>query len=388
MEFLLSVVIPTKNRYSNLIPLISALVERSSSELEIVIEDNSEDNEIFLKFYENMNSKNIKYFYCKEWRSVGTNSDQAILHSTGKYVMFIGDDDAFVRQTIDVVKIMDEFNIDSCGCDYSYYRWPTALGNGKNSFEYMALGDLVRWPNLDKEISKIMKNGIQGKRNLPGVYHGIVRRDILNKIYERAGSFFPGPSPDMSNSFALSFFVKKHMILSIPFVIDGYSKASTGHLTEEKKHIGKLEDQIFLPKETINEWTEQIPKIWLPNTIWPESAIQAIKKCGYEELFEKFNYTAMYIKISHLYPQCRAICKEYIRKYSGWIKWLLTYIGVVCSFIRNRAREKKSLLFLKKIIFSESMSIEDAIKMTERIIVEKQMIELLDKKMENYRRGR
>lgn len=40
MEFLLSVVIPTKNRYSNLIPLISALVERSSSELEIVIEDN------------------------------------------------------------------------------------------------------------------------------------------------------------------------------------------------------------------------------------------------------------------------------------------------------------------------------------------------------------
>ena len=71
MEFLLSVVIPTKNRYSNLIPLISALVERSSSELEIVIEDNSEDNEIFLKFYENMNSKNIKYFYCKEWRSVG-----------------------------------------------------------------------------------------------------------------------------------------------------------------------------------------------------------------------------------------------------------------------------------------------------------------------------
>lgn len=50
MGYLLSVVIPTKNRYETLIPLIRVLAKWDDADLEIVIEDNSDDNNEFISF--------------------------------------------------------------------------------------------------------------------------------------------------------------------------------------------------------------------------------------------------------------------------------------------------------------------------------------------------
>lgn len=361
-----------------------AKLDVNHNDLEIVIEDNSENNEEFQTFFETTDQTNIKYFYSKEWRSVSDNSNQAILHSTGKYVSFIGDDDAVGRQIVDVARLMEEYQIDSCGCDYTLYRWPEALLHDKNSFEYHSKGAFVRWPQIDKELDDMLRNGIQSKKNIPGVYHGIVSRNILNHVYEKTGTFFPGPSPDMANSVAVSLYVKRHMITSIPFLIDGYSKSSTGHLTEKKAHIGKLEEQSFLPKNVLRNWTEEIPKIWLPNTIWPESAIQAFSKCGRQDLTEKFNYTAMYIKISILYPQCKGLCREYLKKYSTIKNIIATYIQITITYLKNRIKDSGSRAAQEAIHVKEPISIEKAIKKSEEIIDSRRQIlrlkKLLDEK--------
>ena len=48
----------------------------------------------------------MKYYYTKEQISVKENSDLAILHSSGEYVCFIGDDDGVSRHILKVVKYM------------------------------------------------------------------------------------------------------------------------------------------------------------------------------------------------------------------------------------------------------------------------------------------
>ena len=221
-NYLVSIVIPTKNRYATLFPLVESLKKicLGNQELELVVHDNSEDNNDAIVFFESINCPNIKYVHSAEWLSVGDNSDKAILLSSGEFVSFIGDDDAIVPEIIDIARWMKKYNIDSCGCNYSLYRWPTALIKGNNSFEYKASNEVYREIDCKKKVKNIMKNGIQSKKDLPGVYHGLVKRAILDKIFEKTGTFFPGPSPDMANAFALSMFVHRHVMIKIHFIID------------------------------------------------------------------------------------------------------------------------------------------------------------------------
>ncbi len=381
MGYLLSVVIPTKNRYETLIPLIRVLAKWDDADLEIVIEDNSDDNNEFISFFNTLINPNVKYYYNNTWRSVVDNSDQAILHSGGKYVTFIGDDDAVVRQITEIVRIMDRYQIDSCGCDYVLYRWPSALTDKKGSFEYHPKGSLIRRPNVEKELDYMLQNGLQSKQNIPGVYHGIVKRTVLEQVYKQTGTFFPGPSPDMANSVAVALFSKRHIMTSIPFIVDGYSKASKGHLTEAKEHIGRLEDQPFLPKDTLQDWTKEIPKIWLPNTIWPESAMQAMIRCGRKDLTARFNYTAMYIKIAALYPQCKKICRKYIQQYSGWKRYLVAYFFVTKSYFKNRIKKLREKLSYKRVYIRQTISVDEAIRKTEEQIEKGEWITQMEKKL-------
>ena len=64
MRPLLSIVIPTKNRYFTLINLVEKLLTWDNDDYEVVVQDNSEDNSDiidFLKKYEN--NKNLRYFH-------------------------------------------------------------------------------------------------------------------------------------------------------------------------------------------------------------------------------------------------------------------------------------------------------------------------------------
>lgn len=370
MYYLLSIVIPTKNRYETLIPLLEVISQYASNELELVIQDNSDNNSLFLKYLKGKENPNIKYKYTKEWLSVGENCDKAILSSSGEYVSFIGDDDAFAPQIIQIARIMKEKKVDSCNCDYVLYRWPTALGKNRNSYEYKTSFEITEFCDLKKKLKNTMSEGIQNKKGFPGVYHGIVRREILDKVFKTTGSFFPGPSPDMANAFSLALFIKKHINTSIPFIIDGYSKASTGHLTEEKKHVGMLEEQPFLPKDTVENWTKQLPQIWLPNTIWPESAIQALKRCGRTDMLKNINFNAVYIKISVMYPEYKSICRELSQKYSSNFNYLKTYLIIGIKYVCNKIRLGK----VKGKFIKNEITIKEAIMKTSAIIDDNDMI--------------
>lgn len=361
MSILLSVVIPTKNRYETLIPLVDALIKNISVGMEIIIQDNSDDNSIMQNRYDAIET--VKYYYHKEWLSVVDNCDMAISHSNGEYVTFIGDDDAVAPQIFELAQLLKENNVDSCVCSYLMYRWPSALGNSRNSFEYYKEYNHSFVPKIEKMLTKLLRTGAHNKKGCPCVYHGIVKRELLNQVYETTGSYFPGPSPDMANSTSLLLFAKRHVVTDIPFIIDGYSKASTGHLTESKKHVGKLEDQTFLPKDTVANWTPYLPKIWLPNTIWPESAVQALKRCGLTDLANKLNFEAVYIKIGIMYPQFRGICLSMAMKNLRIGRLITTFFSSGFSYLKGRFEHKEPVFVIK-----HEINIEDAIHETSEII--------------------
>ena len=173
---------------------------------------------------------------------------------------------------MDAVSLMKQNQIDVLIPNRLLYFWPDVTSDTiyHNPFFMKVPSREIQYINPIDEVLKCLKDIRQDIMGLPHLYHGIVRRSFLNQIYDRVGTYFPGPSPDMANAIALSLIPNgKIAKFDYPLIIAG-----TGYKRIENNTKGDyqlLEKCLFLPQETINEWNENIPKIWTVRTIYAQN---------------------------------------------------------------------------------------------------------------------
>ena len=288
--FLLSIAIPTKDRYDTLFPIVQYLCTLNNDLIEIVIQDNTFDNsEIKQKLKSIGTLQNIKYCHSDQKLSVIENFDQAILHCSGEFICSIGDDDAVMPYIINIVKWMKKSRILSMNGYKPTYFWP----NQKTSYISSNDSGSLKFKNWDNKILKLkidtMLNNIISKGgtimdNIPSVYHGIIHNSILKEIYSASGTHFPGPSPDMANAIALTKFIDEHTFANLPIFISGKSIKSTGGQGIIHEHVASIEDVSHLPENTASEWDPRIPKYWTGPTIWAETILKVIEQLNLDHL--------------------------------------------------------------------------------------------------------
>lgn len=311
---ILSIVIPTKNRYEYLEILMKALLESNSNDFELVIQDNSDDNLEFLKFIHHYKQdKRLKYSHTSGWLSVVDNCDLGVDAAVGTYVCMLGDDDGILLDmSLTVCKYLIENDYAAAVVNKAQYYWPDTSHavwgdklSGKLFYEKYS-GDVKKLePNI--ALLDVLKEGASKTlKMLPRIYHSFVSLKSLNGLKVKTGSFFPGPSPDMANAVGLVPFISKYIYLDMPAVISGHSSKSTGGQGGQKKHIGKIENQSHLPKNTKDNWNSKIPFFWSGPTIYAESAYQAMKAT--ENMYiEKLSYTSLYAQCLVFEPHFRKL---------------------------------------------------------------------------------
>ncbi len=296
---LISIVIPTKNRYfylKKLLELIDGFGHKE--EIEVIVQDNSTDNTEFLQYFESMKYANIKYYYTEGVVPISYNSDLSIRNSSGEYVCFLGDDDGVTKYIVECCKWMQKNKIDVVYPDGYYYYWP----DGHPSECYKGS---MKWPKMEfkmvirdsqQELKKLLKEGITTDGTLPRLYHGIVKRDVLDCVWEKCGSYFPGASPDISNGVALSFVVDKFATIQFPICYSGASKSRGGGAVA-MKHQGTTDFKSlpFLPENIEEIWYKRVPKVWTAPTIYCESAIESMRNMGHEDLIELIDFEKLYV---------------------------------------------------------------------------------------------
>lgn len=300
-NILLSIVIPTLNRYETLLPLIKSLCKFKNNNFEIVVQDNSIDNAHFLNFYkEYINDNRIKYFYDNSSFSAIENCDLAVKKAIGKFICFIGDDDGVAEEILLCCEWMEKNDVESVFFNRAIYTWPQTNHYFKfnNSLNGKLLipktTGLISRLNVEREYSKIYSSGGQGMFNAPRLYHGIIAKSCLDELYSNLGTYFPGPVPDMSNCIALSKYVKSHYFIDIPLVITGQSSKSMSGKNAVRKHQGEISKEKSLPETTIENWDKRIPFYWSGPTIWAQASIEASKKVGIHSVIKYFNFANMY----------------------------------------------------------------------------------------------
>ena len=341
MKYLLSIIIPTKNRYEYLRYCIESLSQLDTNITEIIIQDNSDNNEDFLIFLDSNDYKNVKYFYLADMNISQTeNSELALQKATGEYVCYIGDDDGVTPWIIDIVRWMKRNKSEATVFSPASYSWPDL------EYRVFKFPDLIipyvdpRFIQLNprNELHKCLQEGGQ-IGNLPKVYHGVVSKAVLEKVKEKFGKYFPGASPDMANAVALSIVIEKYHKLKLPIIVSGTSYKSAGGMGARGQHKAQISAVKQLPRDIINNWIKEIPKIWTGESIWAHSCLEALGKLDHDELSRKFNYSKLYARMIVMHKDCWNYVKPCIKNEKTYIVTLvyipLLFFKRALKYLRN-----------------------------------------------------
>lgn len=350
---LLSIIIPTKNRYETLIPVLSTLVSNIlDARVEFVVQDNSTNNLDFLKYSNKSIDSRIKYYYSNIEMSIVDNTELAINNSKGRYILFVGDDDIVSPDIMYFVDRMDQENVKCLIYEPAYYWWnslefvntnhyfkPGAFWNPRN------INLKFEKENSKQNLQKFVDSGASFFSRLPKLYHGIVHSEIIQKIKVKWGTFLPGSSPDLSFSLSISLLIEEYQYVRFPITAFGASKNSGGGWTVSNKHYGKIEEQKHLPIGISNRWDQKLPFIWSEKTIYAQTAHEVFKNIDKKISINYLNFFASMLAYE---PYLFKLIMPKVIKYCRFN--VLWYFKIFITFLKKQIgifRRKYQMRFKK-----------------------------------------
>jgi len=314
---LLSIIIPTHNRAKYAYYSILSILSIIKDDIELVVSDTSTNNELYEKLADAsnplINNPLLKYYRPVESLDMSGNHNFVIGKAIGDYVSLIGDDDTITTDLIKAVIWAKQNNVDVVAPNIlSNYAWPdfksSFFGYGHAGRLYIPrrLGK-VNLVNSSFALHGALLNAAQGTEGLPKIYHGIVKRTLINKIIATTGKFFHGSSPDVSGALALSMYTKNFVIVDYPLTIPGASGASNTGRSAMNKHIGKIEDENQTSTFVSNGWSLGVPKFFSVETVWAHAAIETIKAHKQFHLVQQFNFHLLLANCKVKYPQYKRL---------------------------------------------------------------------------------
>lgn len=330
----LSILIPTRNRPETAALVINGLLSlKLKHNIQIVVSDNSDTNE--LERIIDINNPNLDYKFINDKITFSENFDLGIKRCLGKYICAIGDDD-YISSEIDLaIDYMDFKNIVSLSIQPAVsYFWGN-VGKEGNILQISNTKCNIKKINVKNALHKLMNNGGQGYLDyaIPKIYHGIIRRDIVEKIVKKYGKLFDSLSPDIFSAYLLSQVIEYNYVTDYPFTIPGSSSKSASGKSINSKHVGNLEDAPHFRNWSNYIWDNNIPRFYSVETIWAESLIYAIKSIGAKDMID---YKCLYFLCYRGHPNFKKSIMNCANINSIPIKWKIKrYIYLV---IKNAKR--------------------------------------------------
>jgi len=379
---ILSIVMPTKNRCEYAIKSIKSCLRIKNSNFELIVEDNSTDNDLEIEV-KRINDPRLRYYHNAAHIDMNANFENAVQKARGEYITVIGDDDAVSNVIVEAANFCKENNIDVMVTSRpSNFYWPDFISKKLGS---LMSGKLIikkytgKVEYLDPllKLKQCLKSGMSDYYGLPKLYYGIVKNNILSLLKDSAGCYFPGPSPDMANAIALCFFVKKYCSIDYPLFIPGACRKSGTGLGAQNKHTGRLENWAHLSKKYLINWSSKVPRIFSGYALWAEDAIQALKILGKEEYIE-------YLNLAYVYAHCFVKHKYYINELRPFIENSKTNLKVKILFELIKYNYQRGLSLLNNLftfkfrLFSSALVLSNINDIYEASILHDKYISKLD----------
>ncbi len=339
-DYLLSVVIPTRNRQNYAIQAVKQILDTTDQRTQVIVQDNSDDQSL-ATMIEEMKDTRVKYHYTSEQLSFVDNFEIATSMATGEYVTLIGDDDGVLPSITAIAQyaLQNGYDCVTSKVLVTYY-WPNSGAKKYGCSEETGYIRINKYSNhassvnVLKCLKKVLRNGCQfyHRSGIPKIYHGLVKNSLLEEIREKHGRLFKGLSPDIYSAFCISLMNKKTLYLDFPYTIDGNCRKSGAGAQAQGKHTGKLKDAPHFRGNPDYQWENLVPKVYSIQTIWADSGLAALRNMKQEKLIEEFNLERLcaYIMLNN-----RSIWKDTFVEYRKIrnVGYLMGTLRLIPSFL-------------------------------------------------------
>ncbi len=290
---LLSVAIPTRNRQRYCIEAIKHILSYDNQDFELVVHDHSDNKEV-ADFVLTISDDRLKYIYTEEPLSSSENMSRSIEMASGEYVCMIGDDDTILPNIFKWAKYMKDNDIESLCPGYRpEYFWPNLETGNTGTLKLVQYKGMkeIEEVNPMLRLEKLFEDGILDfpEYGLPRIYHGLVKKEVLDKVHQKMGTYFAGLSPDIYSAVSLTALVKSHIVIKETISVFGVCPQSTSSKGRLNSDDGKFERTPHLKNNENYQWDSLIPKYYCGEVIWAETAITATKDFGLDNVLKKFN---------------------------------------------------------------------------------------------------
>lgn len=404
MKYLLSIIMPTRNRSEYAVSAINSILKINSDLFELVVQDNSDDDELEKYLCFNVADRRLKYNHARNRLDVIANFNMGLEMSTGEYFTFIGDDDSVNPEILVAVVWAKQQNIDALTPSLvADYMWPDVRQKyygAKNSgnLRIKPFTGTITFPDVEQGMLNCVRNACQNLVNfvgLPKVYYGIVKRECMEKVREKTGTYFPGVSPDMSGAMAVASYVNRMCTIDYPLFVPGSSAKSTAGISAQKKHHGRLQDQPHLPDGCWNNWPDVVPEFYAVQTVWAQSGWSALKATGRDDILAEFNVPLLHAMCAVFNPQYFTFVLENYYRYIKLSNWSVIWgsFTFIYSYLQPWklrlisliSRLSNKLLPQRVVVYTNVANIEDAVhQFTDHLVKHKVCIEYFIKNEIKY----
>lgn len=323
---ILSVVVPTHNRSQYAVSCIASVLAIGDEGIQLVVSDTSTDGRLqhalsnalapFLA------DSRLKYVKTDEPSSLTKNHNAALALAEGEYVAVIGDDDAITRAALQAARWAAEHNVPIVSQTISTnYAWPdfrsrtVGAGHAARLYVPRAVGG-ARWRMAQDDLDVALERAFQAADGMPRCYQGIIRRDLLETIHARTGTYFHGSSPDMSGAVSLACLVDRYLEVDIPLTIPGASGGSNSGRSAMNTHKGALASESQTNDFLERGWIAGVPKFFSVETVWAHAGLASLEKLK-PELLSRFNYAKLNALCRVRHPEFRSITDEAAEELDG-----------------------------------------------------------------------
>ena len=316
-KYLLSIIIPTKNRGFYCLEAIKQILALGDQEIQICIQDNSDTNKLEREI-SLLDSSNVTYNYHHGTLSFVDNFSEAISLAEGEYVCMLGDDDGVLPNILDITRMMKEEGYDAVVQDVAIsYFWPKGNDKGNGHLFLKEVQQKKEEIDTRKALRNLMKMGGQNYLNcgMAKIYHGIVKRSLVETVKEKSGKYFDGLSPDIYMSVLLSYYSQRALKLYYPCTLPGVCAKSGTADSSSGKHTGELKDAPHFTGHDSYEWDSKAPYVYSVETIWADTALHALKNIGDEEYYSQFRVDELDARCYYKYKQFRPRLLQHAKIY-------------------------------------------------------------------------
>lgn len=244
-----TILIPTRERADTLFYTIQTCLNQTYTNYEIIVSDNySKDHtkEVVMSFSDNR----LKYINTGKRVSMSENFEFALSHVKDGFVMFIGDDDGVLPNSLEYVNdVINETKCEAIVSHNAFYTWPDTTNPNKLSWSYR---DGYEIRKSAEWLKKYLTFKMQYTFDLPGAYCGFVKREVFNRV-SKNGRFFYSSTPDAYSAIAVAFATERYVYSHKSFAVHGASSRSNGGSFLNQKKGEEQEEAIsFLKENTIS----------------------------------------------------------------------------------------------------------------------------------------